>query len=235
MFHRPDKDGGNPTVVELLINDETGVERCTAARVSRQEALQILDALYNQLDAGLAFVVIGYEYGRALLREAREINRAARRSTPDGFLDWYERIGQPAEKEVASEVTYLPDTDEETRPTSDLFTLPWFDGWFYDINDIATLAAAAFAEGQLAPKLDKVRVTEALFTDQVRARYERRLRESADVLVLRAKRDEARLALLCAKELASDKPAIECEFALALAERSLQVTERVPAEDAGDN
>jgi hypothetical protein len=234
----PDPDGGSPTLAQILTNDEEGIKDFAARRMSRREVAEALERFEKQLDGGLAIAEIESDYARHLLQEARAVNQRLGHATPEGFLDWYLRVGTPHEAWETSPVyAHLPaeavraDLSFSHDPDA-LFALPWFAPWFFAVRDVVpwlesweqiesgTIVLPDSAKQERRERIVSEAV-EALMPPEMRDRYRRRLEESADVLWRRDKAEAARIALYQALTLADNMPVAQVPFARALVRRTI--------------
>ncbi|HLK56688.1 MAG TPA: hypothetical protein VKU00_08995 [Chthonomonadaceae bacterium] len=238
LFLLSDPDGGSPTLVQILFNDEQGIQDVGVNRMPRREVDTRVTRFLDQLEQGLALAEIEPEYGRWLLAQARAINQRLSRTTPGGFLDLLPRIGEPHARfdqspiyaqfpaeTVANDLTLA-------RAPEDLFALAWFDAWFLDARDAVPWlepwegvdsGTLIVTEDVKQERRERI-LTDAvgtLLTPELRAHYVSRLEESADVLRRREKTTEAKQALYHAIQLASERPVTEVPFARELIRRTI--------------
>ncbi len=235
----PDPDGGSPTFLQCLMNDVEGVRDIETGRVTRKDLAERLNGFEAQIEAGIALAPIEADYGRALLHQARTLNRQARRTTPTGFLELLRVVGDPLSE--LSERSQSPvwnaitpaDIENDTglpRDPAALFALPWFDAWFLDVNDVAGWLMPIM-EVVNRPDVDADTLKDAvaqtardasgiLFADGLKTLYAHRLEESADILRRRERIVPARQALYHA--LALQNEGGSALFAVALVERTMQ-------------
>lgn len=236
-----DPDGGRPTLADARISDETGVEEFHASRVSHKELAGWQERFRPLLDSGLAIAEIEADYGCWLLHEARAINTALGSRTPSGFPEYARRIGEPRELYARAAVYSEIDPDALRadltipRDPGDFFKLPWFEPWFLDAIDIlpyldrwkqeetSVVIVTDHAKHEMRERV-VTDVAESLLAPPARARYVRRLEESADVLRRSGKAEDAKIALVHALALAEDRPVSEVPFARALVVRSFSAT-----------
>jgi hypothetical protein len=238
FFEIAGPDGGKPTAVQMLVNDQTGLQTCDSARLDRRELRRRIQQLEQLPAEGLAFVEITPDYGRWLLEEARELLRRQNKPSPAGVLELLPRIGVPRHDYLISPVydsisveTLNADEAIERDPKA-LFELTWFENWFFAVEDVLralsdwenatdTLDASPDEKAAAERELIVREVTTDLFTPGVRTRYVRRLEETADILWRLSHTNEAKMALIHAQALAGDAPVAEAPFARALVERTL--------------
>ncbi|MCW3099818.1 MAG: hypothetical protein JWL77_5436 [Chthonomonadaceae bacterium] len=237
FFEIAGPDGGKPTAVQMLFNDQTGLQTCDSARLDRRELRRRIQQLEQLPAEGLAFVEITPDYGRWLLEEARELLRRQNKPSPTGVLELLPRIGVPRHDYLVSPVydsisveTLNADETIERDPRA-LFELTWFENWFFAVEDVlralsdwenATDTSDTSPDEKAAARELIVReVTTDLFTPGVRARYVRRLEDTADILWRLSHTNEAKMALIHAQTLAGGAPVAEVPFARALVERTL--------------
>lgn len=235
----PDPDGGSPTLLHILINDELGLKDLEVVRMSRRDLAAQIERFEGQLDSGLALAEIEADYGRWLLEQARQINVRLGEPTPPGFLALLPRIGAPDEADAEAPI-YGQALAEEVRADPSLsrdpealFALRWFEPWFFDVRDVVPwLESWEQAEQSLVVQPDAVKeerrqrvVTEAvqaLMTPEMRARYVARLEGSADALWRRDRQEAARQALYHALSLADNGPVDHVPFARAIVQRTIE-------------
>jgi hypothetical protein len=239
FFVLSDPDGGSPSFVQLLMNDGEGVTSFNGQRTPRREVEARIAQYELQLEQGLALAEVEADYGRWLLAEGRAISRRLRRETPPGLLDWLPRIGEPRGECAVTPVPNYFDADAIRADTSidrsaaSLFALPWFDAWFFAVEEVLPWVQAWEQTGSSAIVLpDNVKqerreriLTEAitaLMTPEMQANYVRRLEQSADILRRRGKEAAAKQALYHALALSEEKQITESPFARALVQRSLE-------------
>ena len=232
-------EGGDATVAQVLANDELGVRDLTLERKRLREVLPLLERLEQRIDDGLVVAEIEPDYGRHLLERFRAINFRRVKTTPAGFVDLLPRIGAPraehTESPVYAHLQLGPVPGDEPPPDPDaLFQMPWFEPWFFAVEDIQPwldqwISAAAGSTKDGAEEAQSYQraiiareAANALLSGSLRDLYVARLEESADVLRRRGRIAEAGQALYHAQMLKSDTPAGEVPFAAALAARTLQ-------------
>lgn len=230
-------DGGHPSFLQALLNDEAGVRDMDTRRISRRELDERLEGYAAQLEGGIALAEIAPDYGRFLLHQARELSRQARHQTPTGFVDLLNALGEP-EQAYPTAPVWQRVTEAEVRaeadapPAADLFQLPWFQAWFLDVNDVVPwlsdiyeviLDSDASEDAKKQGLEDVARKAAAeLFDDDRSDRYARRLEETADVLHRRGREPEAKQALRHALDLREAASGGDSEFAVALVQRTMQ-------------
>jgi hypothetical protein len=239
FFVLPDPDGGSPSFLQLLMNDGEGVTSFNGQRTPRRDVEARIAQYEQQLEQGLALAEVEADYGRWLLAEGRAISRRLRRETPPGLLDWLPRLGEPREDYSVAPIYAYFDTDAVRADTSldrsaaALFALPWFDAWFFAVEEVLPWIQAWDQTGSSAIVLpENVKqerreriLTEAittLMTPEMQATYVRRLQQSADILRRRGKEAAVKQALYHALALSSEKQITESPFARALVQRSLE-------------
>jgi hypothetical protein len=256
LFALADPDGGSPTLMQALFNDEAGIETFDAVKQPRRELAERIERLEQRLEQDVAFAEIEGDYGRWLLQRARDINHRLSRPTPPGFLEGAHRIGAPQGDYTTPPVlaaippeTVRGDLSIPHDPAA-LFALPWFEPWYFATRDVmrwleaweqAEQSVIALTDSAKAERRERI-LTEAvdsLMTPEVRARYVTRLEESADVLRRRGKEEAARIALYQTLTLADNSPVAEAPFARALVQRTIEAAlevvhaERERAETTG--
>ncbi|MCW3054050.1 MAG: hypothetical protein JWN14_3220 [Chthonomonadales bacterium] len=238
FFEIADPYGGNPMAVQMMVNDQTGLQTSDSARLTRRDLRRRLQQLEQLQTEGLPFVEIPTDYGRWLLAESRELLRRQNRPSPAGVLELLPRIGVARHDYLVSPVydsvsveKLNADKDVERDPSA-LFALPWFENWFFAVEDVLRALtdwenATGMSDSSDAVKAAEQRerivreVATDLFTPGVRTRYVRRLEETADILWRLSHEADAKMALIQAQALAADSPIAEVPFARALVERTL--------------
>jgi hypothetical protein len=235
----PDPDGGSPTLIQFLINDELGVRQYESRRMPRRTQAAYIERYEQALEHGLAMAEIEADYARWLVAQGREIHQRRGTTTPAGFLDSLPRIGEPGNRYDQSPIYAYYEADEVKsdaalpRDPEALFRLPWFEPWFFAAEEMLPwLVAWEKVEQGVVVVADSVKrerketiLTEAvtgLFPPDTRARYITRLEESADILRRREKTTEAKQALFHALTLSSEIAITEVPFARALTERTME-------------
>ncbi len=233
-------DGGNPTFVQFLINDETGIRDLGAQKLSRRAMAEMALTLEGQIDQGIVFAEVETDYALHLLAEARAISQRLRTQTPPGTAEWLARSGAPT-GDYSRAPVYARLSAEEVqadanvpRDPHELFLLPWFEPWFLDVDQVAPwmerILTSVESPLELSEEIKRERAegataeaVNALLTGETRSRYVRRLEETADILLRRGLEMDARQALYHAIELGSDRPANQVPFATRLVERTITV------------
>ena len=233
----PSSDGGSPTFLQTLLNDEEGVRDMETRRLPRRELDERLKGFEAQLEGGIALAEIAPDYGRFLLHQARQRSQQARRMTPTGFIDLLTTIGEPEQSYTMAPVWERVPKDEirassDAFPAADLFKLPWFEAWFLDVNDVVPWLSDVYevigdentSEDAKKQGLEAVAHNAAteLFDEDLKNRYIRRLEETADVLARRGRETEARQALRHALDLRHAASAADFAFAVLLVQRTMQ-------------
>ena len=238
FFEVADPDGGNPLAVQMMVNDQTGLQTSASARLTRRDLLHRVQQLEQLQREGLGFAEIPPDYGRWLLAEARELLRRQYKPSPAGVLELLPRIGVARHDYLVSPIyeaislERLNAEQDVERDPSALFALPWFENWFFAVEEVlraltdwenATDMSDAPDADEAAEKRESIvrEVATDLFTPGVRARYVRRLEETADILWRLGHEADAKMAVIHAQELAADVPVSESPFARALVERTL--------------
>lgn len=234
----PDPDGGNPTLIQTILNDTEGVTSVDGLRMKRKDLEDRIGRFLEQLEAGLALAEIEGDYGRWLLDQARAINRQRGVPTPRGFLAWFQRVGEPRHAYEAVPIYSHISAEEVIADTSlshapaDFFMLPWFDAWFLALDEIvpwfgpwvnAGVSELELSDSVIRERQDRVldEATPRLITPEARARYQRRLELSAYVLYRRGQEATARRTLYFAQVLASEALVEQIPFARIVVERTL--------------
>lgn len=235
FFLLPNSDGGNSSLLQLLFNDEAGVKDFGLRRISRREWDEMFSHFAEQLDNGMGMAELDPDYARALVTEARELNRRNRTQTPPGFLDLLPRIGSPQQEHTPPIYALLSPEEvhaDETIPKDpqDLFALPWFESWFLDAEETHPYlnvmtedvkAQMDHAGMQEAFEAGIREATRELMPSERRLLFARRLEETAYVLWQGGKQAEARQAVYQALEL-RDNPKPITGFSSLLVTRTMR-------------
>jgi hypothetical protein len=240
-------DGGHPTVAQILANDELGIRNLTIERKPAREITPLMEKLEGRIDEGLVIAEIEPDYARTVIEQFRSINFRRSTTTPAGFVDLLPRIGTPGEV-IESSPVYARFSAEDLeksadfpRDPADLFKLPWFEPWFFAVEDVvpwlhrwmdadnSTVVTTEKAKQERKSNIAR-EVASALISANMRALYAARLEESADVLRRRNRDREARMALFHATALKSDVPIGEVPFAVSVAARTLDAAAEMVAE-----
>jgi hypothetical protein len=242
----PGVNGGLATTVQLLGNDELGLRNLTMERRRPRDIPPLMERLEGRIDEGLVVAEIEPDYARWLIDRFREINFRRSTTTPEGFLNLLPRIGAPLRSYETSPIhEHISAGEVDTsadlpRDPVDLFRLPWFDPWFFAVEEVApwlerwmeaSNSVVVFAEKAKEERKRRIakEATAALIPDDVRARYAARLEESGDVLRRRGRTLEARQALFHALAVKTDAPIGEVPFAEALTTRTLEAAAEMVA------
>lgn len=240
FFILPDPDGGRPTLMQTLINDEVGVKDFDAVRLARRDMEERLGRFEEQLENGLALAEIEGDYARLLLEEAWQITQYVGRATPAGFPEWRAKVGPPHQNYEEPIVYVHLDAEAVMADASiphdpgDLFRLSWFEPWFFAVEEafpyLDQLRELEQNQSQIVVP-DSVKeerrekhlseAVKGLMDTDARDRYVRRLEESADILRRRGKEAEAKQALYHARMLAEAEAVETVPFARELVTRSL--------------
>jgi hypothetical protein len=237
FFEIAEQDGGNPTAVQMLVNDVLGLQTCDSARLTRHDLRRRIRQMEQLQTEGLAFVEIPADYGRQLLEEARELLRRQNKQSPPGVLELLPRLGVPRHNYLVSPLSEVLSIERlravvVSEDPAALFELKWFENWFFAVEDVlraledwerlAVVPAETDADDIQVQREAIVReLATSLFTPAVRSRYVRRLEDSADILYRLSHFADTELALLHAHELAAEGAVADVPFARALVERTL--------------
>ena len=233
-FILPDSDGGNPTLISVLVNDEEGVRDFLAARMSRRE-IEGRIADFTATD-GATLADMDGDYVRGLVAQAREINRSQLKPTPAGFLELLPRIGDPQKRYDAPPLDGFPTAEavlaEESYPrdAAALFAKPIFETWFLDMGEVLPhLAQYMIGMAQKSDDPNETlflreslvqNLTETVMAELNRDRYAHRLELSAALLWKNGDETTAKQALFHVQKLRNDY-ADPSGFAFALVQRTM--------------
>ncbi len=245
----PDPDHGSPTLAQVLVSDTEGVRELDGARLGRSVLEDRLTRYADQLELGLAIAEIEGDYARHLLTEFRAINRQRRTPTPAGFMEIVARLGTP-ERDWSEPPIYAALSADEVltdeslpRDAETLFALPWFRAWFLDeepiwpwIRRIGDLSESPIqtTEEVRRERVERIasEAVDTLIDADLRARYTRRLEETADILLRCDKPLPARQALYHALQLKTDRLTHDLSFARDLFWRSVFAVVQMAEETA---
>jgi hypothetical protein len=235
-FSRDDAHGGSPTLMTFLVNDREGVKDLAQRKIPRRELDQRIAALTAREDTVIADVPL--DYGRHVLAESASLNSANRNPLPQGYAEAFRYIGHPQQTFAESPIYETLSADgvlkDQTIPRGPekLFEHPWFEAWLLDFESVepweskyfeAVSSRVLIDESQRAKRGDAIidEAADALIDADSAARYKRRLEDTALVLQLAGRTDEARQTLYHALTLAEFKSAHENPFLRTLVHRSI--------------
>jgi hypothetical protein len=134
-WQRPD---GLLKCVNVLYQDQWGIKDCYGVDGMNKERW---DTTVNNLgERGLGSFLVSFEYARALLAEARTLNKRARHTLPIAYSVWRSFLeGEISpKKKGASTLTLLAprplddDTLTLAQHGDELYQMPEFTSWFYE-------------------------------------------------------------------------------------------------------
>jgi hypothetical protein len=245
LFVQDDPYGGWPRLITFLINYGTGLVALGSNKISRKDLEGALEGLRTK-EAGLLGEA-PVDYGRYLLNEAVARTRACHGTTPKGFLDLMERVGEP-QKEFPQPLIYdyysldsLQNDPAVPHDPEGLFESVNFRAWLLEVQDVlpweekfweSVQTALALDHNQRTKLGDKVvdEATDALLGGDAFTAMRRRLEEQALVLHLAGHPEEARRTLYHAVSMDETKPPHENPFARILTLRSIHLVLALKAE-----
>jgi len=248
LIVRDDPHGGSPVLFSVVVSDTQGLLDVRTLKLSRREAEQKIAAARVKEDAPLAEIPL--PYGRWLLRNAEQLNRDSRSPIPQGFSDWAGQLGGAARDYERSLVyDYIePEQVQSDPPMSQspeaLFEKEPFTGWVLDPRAVEPWEVKYFETQQspLALEPDQLKqrgdavideAADALLPSNEIARWRHRLEETALVLHLVGRTEEAQRAIYHASTM-SDSAAHDISFARFLTLRSIYVVIAVKARQEED-
>jgi hypothetical protein len=245
LFVQDDPYGGWPRLITFLINYGTGLVALGSNKVSRKDLDSALEGLRTK-EAGLLGEA-PVDYGRYLLNEAVARTRACHGTTPKGFLDLMERVGEP-QKEFVQPLIYdyysldsLLNDPAVPHDPEGLFESVNFRAWLLEVQDVlpweekfweSVQTALALDHNQRTKLGDKVvdEAADALLGGAKFTDMRRRLEEQALVLHLAGHPEEARRTLYHAVSMNEAQPPHENPFARILTLRSIHLVLALKAE-----
>lgn len=209
-FVREGLHGGSPTVLTVLVNDQTGIVDLTHRKTPRRELDDRIADLKQREKTAIAEAPL--DYARFLVQQAAQRNRDARTPLPQGYSEAVRIIGDPEKSYTESPVYKVIDAESVRSDGSiscaaeKLFELPWFEGWLLDFESVepweekyfeAVSSRVLIDESQRARRGDAIveEAADALISPETAGRYRRRLEDTALVLHNSGHEAEARLVL----------------------------------------
>lgn len=222
LFVREDRHGGNPTLITFLAHSETGLEDAVAGKMSRKEVAASLGAV--DYEKGRVLAPVPVEYARYALRLAERMAVVTGKKLPSGAAELIRAIGAPAQDYPTSPVHELMDAEDVredlnlSRSPDSVLEIPPFRAWLVDPRealpwlgklDQAFESTIELTDSQKRQRAEKVidDAADALIPPPVIRTYRHQLEESAYVLHLSGRTEEARQALYHALTLRDDIPA----------------------------
>ena len=236
--------------VNVLFQDDWGIKDCYGTDEMEPEHWEEL--VEGMEEQGFSSFEVSLGYCRAVIAEARAVNKRTRHKVSVAYAVWRPLIegGSPAKKSppvitITQPLPYSPEVAIQAQRGQELFKLPEFTSWFYDPFDAirsyiapytSQLRGVANPRGRkrkgprktddLNTHLESI-VSEALekvIDDQWRLLYESRLRRQAALFQQVDRGDEAQLMSAVASTLhpASGVPPQDQPFLRAMMHRTLE-------------
>ncbi len=246
LFQREDPYGGSPFLLTFLLDSRTGIQDLGGRKLGRKQIDERIANMGGREGAVLAEIPI--DYGRWVLQQAAKQNADSRTPIPKGYADWSAMIGAPEQAYEISPVFDLIDREQVksnlaiSHNPENLFENPPFVGWMLDLDEIDPWEERFFASQQQSNiVLDKSQVaergeriideaTDALIPPELISDYRTRLEETAYVLQMAGREEQARETLYHALDLRETLPAHAQPFLRALVKRSIFVMIALKAE-----
>ncbi len=238
LFVRNDPHGGSPFLITALVGDEEGLVDIAGGKKPRREVEERIEQLRRRENHVTAEVPV--DYARHVLQEAVRQSGELRRPLPQGYSRWTAYIGE-------SETTYdsplvfdyidveqLKNDLSISRKPEDLFQKKPFEGWILDPQEVepwevnffeTQQTRLALDQAQLAQRGDRVidEATDALMAGGKVALWRGRLTETALVLALADRMEDAKQALYQTLSMQDDLIPHDVPFARALVHRAIFV------------
>ena len=245
LFMREDPNGGSPFMMTFLVDNVSGVLDLGGRKLPRKQ----IDEKVRELAAkeGTVLAEAPIDYARWLLQRSVERNAAARAPIPEGFSHWSRYVGAPERDYPSSPIYELLDAETVksnlaiSHIPDSLFENQPFVGWMLELREVDPWEEKFFESQQSRLVLDKTQVAERgeriideaadalMLTDRI-SDYGTRLEETAYVLHILGREDQAKEALYHAIGLRDNLPAHSLAFARALVKRSIFVVIALKAE-----
>jgi hypothetical protein len=230
--------GKGLNVFQAVLSESRGIIDFDALEAPRKW----LRGLLGRAKENRMLVVEGdYSYAQFLIEEGYQKTQARKRNPPPSYLDWRSTIGitlstppQPLIYQVLKVEEIKADPDLLAR-SGELHQLPEFQLWVLPIEQAEKYIARGkeATEGRilLSPQQQKERLNaifleavEELFREEERARYKRRLEETAYLLYKTQREEEAKKALAAALALGPDGlPSAQHPFVETLVKKSINL------------
>ncbi len=237
IFLIPSGFGGSISLIEVLMNDLEGTKHLNTMKIARRELEPTLARFQGGLDGGLAIAEIDVDYARQLLAESRAILAADSKRSPRGVMEWLPKIGLPTkhyDSPIYSLITKekLAADDSFSKEPGDLFSLPWFEPWFFAVEDTMpwleewenlTGDPDTVQTDDSKARIEEIIIDAAnnLMLDNMQQIYTRRLEEAADILWRSGQEIPAKQSLYHAIEMQKPGKPSEIAFARDIAHRTL--------------
>ncbi|HXG25154.1 MAG TPA: hypothetical protein VNJ09_11405 [Chthonomonadales bacterium] len=232
LFLRDDPYGGSPKVATFLLHTRRGIKDAGISKIPRRK----LDEFIQKLNESghTTHAVIPLDYARHVLKKAAEITRLL----PDGATQVIQEVGPPdAEYPRPLIYEYLnPDLLKEdfsfSREPQRMFESLFFKTWLLEPDVVVPWAEKlresqetrlVLNESQLMQRAERIidDATDAVFDKSTREDYRYRLEETALVLYLADRKEEAKEALYHALSLRDGIPPHAIPFARHITRRTL--------------
>ena len=229
---------GERTLVSAVVSDAEGVLDAASGPIAKKRLDERLLAL--QAESPLRWVEIPASWATWVLVEAARRHEARGTPLPGDLRRRLDALGEPDPEERPPVYARLAPETIAADPTlldrsAQLLAVPELAGWFLDPPTLQSdaLELLQARESRLVVsdqiKAERVaalvdRVIDRLFDAEARGRWQRRLEETAFVLVETGRAAEASLALAAALALAdAARAARQVPFVRALVEKSLEI------------
>jgi hypothetical protein len=233
---------GERVLLSTVLNDELGVLDFAAGPIAKKRLEARLHAL--RAETPLPWVAAPPARALSLLAEARQRHEARGAPLPRDLARWLDPLPAPpaaGHEAPDGRIVAAGEIDDPAllEPATGLLELPECGGWFLDPPSVQADAVELLEarESRLVVS-DQIRaereaalvdrIVDREFTPAVRHRWERRLEETAFVLLETGRLEEARRALATARALGEPgREARHVPFVRALVERSLAIAGEV--------
>jgi hypothetical protein len=233
---------GERTLISAVVSEDGGVLDAAAGPISRRRLDERLAALRHE--SPHVWVELPAAWAARLVLEAVHRNEARGTAPPGDLRRWLAGLQVTDAAEAPAVYARLTADAVAADPTlldrsAEVLAVPELSGWFLDPPALQSealellqaresrLVVSDQIKAERAAALTD-RVIDRLFDDEARRRWQRRLEETAFVLVETGRPAEARLALAAARALADDaRAARHVPFVRALVEKSLEIAGEV--------
>jgi hypothetical protein len=222
-------------VFQVFLSDEKGIFKIDTAEMRGHDFRRLLRKMEDE--NRIMLIQIEPDYCRYLLDEAAQINKSSKNPLPENYNAFKKWLSEP-KKEYASPLIYsampissIGNKKELVEQSARLLQVDPFRGWslpageleepvqqFKDAVDSRILLTPIQQQERLAGIY--VSVAEHYFSSQRVKQYRRHLEEMAYMLLIKGKKNEARIALATALALEEQAPPF-IPFIIELVKRSI--------------
>lgn len=228
--------GEGRALIAWVVKEDEGIDDCRVFRGSKRRLQEVASDLVSEAK----LVEIDTGHARFLLKEAAETRRRAGEEMPQGYSlysDAVKSLPPPPTRPIIYEKMDADDVRADVtalRDSGRLLGLRSACSWAFDEDKVKPYWARALAIAESviytskAVQSERLRAVvedaiQTLLTPSVARKYQRRLEETAYLLLLKGREKPARSAFAAAIAIADGKPPRDIPFVEALVARSIGV------------